>query len=153
MIDESGTYALAKDTPRGRFVPPPESRPEKPRHPRRESFRVRVMQWDPFPLIMFVSVLLWVALGLSARKWPPMGLVLGVVGLLVCLVGQLYLYALIFQDGYEHGILALLFDWYRFLYLQFHIDMTLKPTAISLTGLFMSLTGAFVFINNARPAG
>jgi hypothetical protein len=150
MADESGTYTLATDDkPCGRYVPPPEARSEN--HRGRE-LRVRAMQWDIFPLIMFVSVLLWVALGLSARKWPPMGLVLGGVGLVVCVVGQLYLYALIAQDGSEHGILSFLFDWYRFLYLQFHIDLTLKPTAISLTGLFMALTGVFVFINNARPA-
>jgi hypothetical protein len=153
MADESGTYGLTDDKPRGRYVPPPEARRKRPRPQRREPFLARVMQWDPFPAIMLVSVLLWVALGLSARKWPPMGLVLGVVGLLVCLVGQIYLYALIFQDGYEHGILAFFFDWYRFIYLQFNLEITPKPMVISLTGLFMSLTGIFVFINNARPGG
>jgi hypothetical protein len=111
------------------------------------------MTWDPFPAIMLVSLLLWVALGLLARKWPPMGLVLCGVGLLVCLVGQLYLYALIFQDGYEHGILSFQFDWYELMYLHFNIELTLRPTVISLTGLFMSITGIFVFINNARLGG
>jgi hypothetical protein len=155
MADESSTYGLASDEkPRRRFVPPAESRPpRKPRLRRREPFLARVMQWDPFPAIMLVSVLLWIALGLFARKWPPMGLVLCVVGLLVCLVGQIYLYALIFQDGYEHGILSFLFDWYRLVYLHFNIELTLKPTVISLTGLFMSITGIFTFINNARPGG
>jgi hypothetical protein len=153
MTDESGTYGLATDDkPRGRYVPP-EARPERKarRRTRREPFFTRVMQWDPFPAIMLVSVLLWLALGLFARKWPPMGLVLCGAGLIVCLVGQIYLYALIFQDGYEHGILAFFFDWYRLIYLHFNIELTLKPTIISLTGLFMSLTGIFVFINNAKP--
>ena len=155
MADESGTYGLATDdTPRGRYVPPPEARSAAPRRrQRRDPFWLRVTQWDPFPVIMLVSVLLWVALGLAARKWPPMGLVLCGVGLLVCLLGQIYLYALIFRDGYEHGILAFFFDWYRLVYLHFNIELTLKPTVISLTGLFMSLTGVFVFINNAKPPG
>ncbi len=60
------------------------------------------MVWDPFPAVMFVSVLLWVGMGLAAW-WSPVGLVLCGVGLLVILVGQLYLYALIFQDSYEHA--------------------------------------------------
>ena len=156
MADESGAYELATDDkPRGRYVPPPESRPErKPRRRRREPFLARVLQWDPFPVIMLVSVLLWVALGLFARKWPPSGLILCVVGLLVCLVGQIYLYALIFQDGYEHGLLSFLFDWYMLIYLHFNIELTLKPSVIKLTGLFMMLTGIFVFINNIpKPGG
>jgi hypothetical protein len=153
MADESGTYGLATDDqPRGRYVPPPEARPdEKPRRKRRDPFLMRLMQWDPFLAIMLVSVLLWVAMGLGVRKWPPMGLILCGVGLLVCLIGQIYLYALIFQDGYEHGILAFFFDWYRFIYLQFNLEITPKPMVISFTGLFMSLTGIFVFINNAKP--
>jgi hypothetical protein len=155
MADDYSTYDLTTDDkPRGRYVPPPESRPERKRRVRREPFWARVMAWDPFPVIMLVSVLLWVAMGLFARKWPPMGLILFVVGLLVCFVGQLYLYALIFQEGYEHGILSFLFDWYKFIFLQFNIELTLKPSIIMLTGLFMSLTGMFVFLNNIpKPPG
>jgi hypothetical protein len=157
MADESGAYTLANDDePRGGYVPPPESRydeeqAERDREREPESFWVRVMAWDPFPAIMLVSVLLWVAMGLTARKWPPMGLVLGGVGLLVVLVGQLYLYALIFQGGYEHGILSLLFDWYRSIYLHFNIEITLKPMLISGTGLLMMLTGVFMFISKVKP--
>ncbi|MCI0703274.1 MAG: hypothetical protein L0241_19525, partial [Planctomycetia bacterium] len=135
MSDESGTYSLADDDkPRGGYVPPPEARPESDeeeveREP--DSFWIRIMVWDPFPLIMVVAILLWVGLGLSARRWPPMGLVLAGVGLLVILLGQLYLYALIFRDGYEHGILSFFFDWYRLIYLSYNIELTLKPMIIS----------------------
>jgi hypothetical protein len=96
MSDESDTpttYTLANDKkPCGRYVPPPEARYDEDNARRKrkpEPFWVRLMQWDPFPAIMVVSVLLWVGLGLAARKWPLVVLALGGVGLLVCLVGQI----------------------------------------------------------------
>jgi hypothetical protein len=155
VSDESGAYSLAADDkPRKRYVPPPEARADKDENEREpDSFWIRLMTWDPFPVIMFVVVVLWVGLGLSARKWPPMGLVLAGVGLLVCLLGELYLYALIFRDGTEHGLLSFFFDWYRLIYLHMNIELTLKPTIISLSGLFMILTGVFVFLNNIKPPG
>lgn len=68
--------------------------------------------------------------------------------MLVWLVGQIHLCALIFQNGYERGVLLFFFDWSRLIYLHFNIE----PTVISLTGLFGALAGVFAFINNARPA-
>jgi hypothetical protein len=157
--DTSGTYALQDDeTPAPRYIPLPGTDPDAPepgeeRDREPEPFGIRLMKWDPFPLVMILSVLLWVGLGLAARRWPPMGLVLVGVGFLVFVIGRVYLYALIYRDDPMHGFLSFMFSWYRVLYLHFNLELTVRPTIISGCGLLMMLTGVFVFLNNAKLGG
>jgi hypothetical protein len=152
-VGKRDTYALSDDdAPRPRYEPPAESDADAPAR-RDDPFWVRLMEWDPFPLLMFVVVVLWVGLGLAARRWPAAGLGLAGAGLLVCLLGQLYLYALIFRDDPQHALLSFVSKWYRLVYLHFNIELTLRPTIVTGCGVLMVLTGVFVFLNNAKPPG
>ncbi len=157
MAESPDPYALKNDDgPRMKYIPlPGEKRSRRNRERRRDDpFWVRLMEWDPFPLIMVVAVALWLGLGLGARHVPWLAAVLTAAGVCVFVLGQVYLYALIFRDDARHGILSLLSDWYRSAYLHFNIELTWKPIVISGTGVLMVLTGTFGALSRAKlPAG
>lgn len=146
-------YRLADDTPPKRRPVPTRPAPTDEYEPAPDTFFDRVMGSNPFLIILAVVVLTWVVLGLLAMKWPVVGLALVLAGLATIVVGQIYLYALIFHEGgTQHGLLSFFCDWYRLIYLHMNIELTLKPNLIMGCGLFMILTGAFTFLSSLRHA-
>ena len=152
MSDDPGTYSFAD--------PPPPKRRFVPRARRRfvdgeDSSPQPAEPWQAFDWFwpaLFVSVGLWVGLGLLAANWHGIGWVLAAVGLAVVAFGQFYLYMLVReQDGWEQALLTYLFSWHRFLYLHQNIEMTLKPKVLSAIGLLMVLTGIGLALVGLRP--
>jgi hypothetical protein len=147
-------YRLADDPlPKRRRAPVRTDAPTDDDEPAQDSFLARVMASDPFLIIIGVVVVTWVGLGLLAAKWPVAGFVLVAAGFVTIVVGQVYLYALIYrEDGAEKALLSFLCKWYRMFYLFQNIELTLKPNVITGCGLLMILTGLFTFLNSVRHA-
>lgn len=147
-------YRLADDPlPKRRPVPVRNNDPTDEYEPVQDSFWARVMASDPFPILIGVVVLTWVSLGLLARKWPEVGFVLVLAGFVTIVVGQIYLYMLIYrEDGAEKALLSFFCKYYRMFYLFQNIELTLKPNIITGCGLLMILTGLFTFISTVRHA-
>jgi hypothetical protein len=110
----------------------------------------RFLGSDPFPWALALSAVLWIALGLATRAEPLIGLALFFLGLLVCLLSQVWLYVSIFLDDTEAGFLSLLCGWYRLIYLYMNPELTWRPALLALVGILMSITGVAMFIGRAN---
>jgi hypothetical protein len=153
MSDDPGTYGFSDPPPpKRRFVPRRRrSRFDEYDAPTNSS-AAAWWSFDWFWPALLVAGMLWVGLGVPAMKWPWVGLVLAAAGLLVAAFGQFYLYMLIReQDGWEQAMLAYLFSWHRLVYLHQNIDITLKPTVLSVLGVLMTATGVGLFLLGMRP--
>jgi hypothetical protein len=105
---------------------------------------------DPFPWVLAICVLIWLGLGLATKMEPLIGFVLVAVGLLVCLLSQVWLYVSIFQEDAEAGFFSLLSGWYRVFYLYMNPDLAWRPSVLAGVGLLMAFTGIGLFMTGAR---
>jgi hypothetical protein len=147
---DPGTYGLADDPPppRRRYRPMPGARASSER-PEEEPALRRFFGLDPFPWVLAICVLVWIGLGLVARQVPPVGFVLVGVGLLVCLLSQVWLYLSIYETDQDSFFWSLLSGWYRLFYLYMNPELVWRPSVLALVGILMALTGIGIFMNSA----
>jgi hypothetical protein len=101
----------------------------------------RFLGTDPFPWALALCVLIWVGLGLGARATLVCAVFLGLAGLAVIVLSQLWLYLSIFMEDREAGFLSLISGWYRVFYLYMNPELAWRPSLLALVGLLMMITG------------
>lgn len=154
LSEHPGQYGFADaPPPKRKFIP----RPRRPFDDYDEPASGRDPGPDPwwafdwFYPALFISLVLWIGLGLIAMKWPPVGIALGIAGLIVIAFGRFYLFMIIReQDGLEQGLLVFLSRIHSYLYLYQNIEITLKPNILSGVGLLMVLTGMGLTLGGLR---
>jgi hypothetical protein len=110
----------------------------------------RFLGTDPFPWALALCVVVWVGLGLGARVTPISALVLGIAGLAVIILSQLWLYLSIFMDDSQAGVISLLCGWYRMFYLYMYPELAWRPSLLAFVGLLMTITGFGLGISHLR---
>ena len=149
--DKPTPYRLSRDPPPGRrYRPMPGVRASSDREPDdfdRPALR-RLFGTDPFPWALALGVLIWIGLGLGARVTPVCALLLGLAGLAVIVLSQVWLYLSIFMDDVEAGIWSLISGWYRVFYLYSNPELAWRPAMLGGVGVLMLLTGAGIGIGH-----
>lgn len=145
-----GTYGVSKEKPaKRRFIPQPGFQASTPRVKDKfdEPLWKRFIGDDLFPWALALCTVLWISLGLAARRDPMFATALVGVGLIACVLGQVWLYLAIFQENATSGVLSLLSSWYRFFYLHLHPEIGWRPKLISAMGLLMAATGVGILMS------
>lgn len=151
--DDQTTYQLADEPPpKRRYRPMKGFRASSRREP--DEFDRPVLRQfvgsDPFPWVLTFCVLIWIGLGLATKAEPLIGFGLVVVGLLICLLSQVWLYVSIFLEDAEAGFFSLLSGWYRVFYLYMNPDLAWRPSLLAGVGVLMAFTGIGLFIVRAQ---
>jgi hypothetical protein len=137
-------YRLSHDPPPGRrYRPMPGVRASSERGPDEFDKPVlkRFLGTDPFPWALALCVVVWVGLGLGARAWVGCAGLLVIAGLVTVVLSQLWLCLSIYEDDRVSGILALVSDWFRSLYLHMYPELAWRPTLLAVVGVLMVFTG------------
>lgn len=108
----------------------------------------RLIGDDPFPWLICLSVIVWVALGIAGKYSMIFAIALGAMGLFVCFLAQVYLYLSIWESDRGSLLWCLLSDWYRLFYLYSNPEVAWRPTLVAIVGLFMVFTsGALIMMH------
>ncbi len=150
---DPGTYGMADDPPpkrRFRHMPGASGHNNiESRSDDRPTLR-KFIGHDPFPWVLALCVLVWVGLGLGARRYPMLGFGLVGAGLIVILLSQIWLYISIYEDDRKSALLSFLFNWYRLIYLYMNPELTWRPTVLAIVGVLMCFTGMGLGLNLRR---
>jgi hypothetical protein len=148
--EEATPYRLSDEPPtRPRYIPMKGFRASSERPPDEFDKPVlkRLIGLDPFPWMLATAVGLWILFGIAGRAEPIFAVVLIVLGFLVILAAQIWLYASILLDDLTDGILSLVSGFYRTFYLYSNPELAWRPGLLSFVGFLMMVTGIGVASN------
>jgi len=152
-VEEIGTYQLSDESkPKRRYRPMPGVKASSDREPDEFDKPVlkRFLGNDPFPWAVVLCVLMWVGLGLAAsRIHPAFAGLLFLAGMAVIVLSQVWLYASIFLEDLEAGVLSFVCGFYRIAYLYQNPDLTWRPGVLTVMGLLMIVTAGALMANRA----
>jgi hypothetical protein len=147
---DPGTYGLSDEPPprrRYRAMPGVKASSERPEE---EPALRRFFGLDPFPWVLAACVLVWIGVGLATRQVPLLGFALVGLGLMVCVLSQVWLYVSIYETDQDSFFFSLISGWYRLFYLYMNPELVWRPMVLGVVGILMAITGVALFINNAK---
>ncbi len=97
---------------------------------------------DNFLAILALLGIMTLGMGGLSLLFPPAGAVLGLVGSVVALAGQVWFVMLAFQEDLVSGLLCLLLPCYAFWFLLNNQDVVMRAFLLTLVGMGMSLVGS-----------